>query len=313
MEHDSPWKEVVEELFEYFLAFFFPQVHRAIDFSKGYQFLKDELRKIIRGSKTGKRYADQLIRVYLHDGAEQWLLIHIEIQGYKQQTFPERMYIYNYRIFDKFRKDVVSLALVTDDSPEFRPDEYRRSLLGCEVIFRYPMVKILDYRDHWAELEANPNPFAMVVRAYLKTLETEGNTQERYTWKKKFLLELYRSGMERETILAVYKFIDWIMKLPEELDTELNEEISKSEETTTMPYITTAERIGIKKGMTQGIAAILENKFGASSEPLIERAYKMRDQIKDPDAFQKLIVKITHAQSLGEAEEFFAEIELQYH
>ncbi len=43
------------------------------------------------------------------------------------EEFPERMYIYNYRIFDKFRKEVVSLVLLTDDNPNFRPREYQRS------------------------------------------------------------------------------------------------------------------------------------------------------------------------------------------
>ncbi len=65
MEHDSPWKEVVEDLFEAFLSFFFPHIHKSIDFSKGYQFLEKELQKIVKTSKTGRRYADKLVKVYL--------------------------------------------------------------------------------------------------------------------------------------------------------------------------------------------------------------------------------------------------------
>jgi hypothetical protein len=114
MEHDSPWKEVIDDLFEAFLSFFFPLIHKAIDFSKGYQFLEKELQKIIKTSKTGRRYADKLVKVYLKNGLERWLLIHIEIQGYKEKKFPERMYIYNYRIFDNFRKTVISLALLME-------------------------------------------------------------------------------------------------------------------------------------------------------------------------------------------------------
>ncbi|MGH7596597.1 MAG: hypothetical protein ACREOI_09605 [bacterium] len=135
MEQDSPWKDVVEDLFEAFLFFFFPDSHK---------------------------------------------------------EFPERMFIYYYRIFDKFRKAVISLAVLTDDNPKFRPNEYSRAICGCEVIFRYPLVKIIDYRDRLAELEASPHPFAIIVRAYLKALEVAGNVKERYTWKKRFLLELYQ-------------------------------------------------------------------------------------------------------------------------
>ncbi|RIK77611.1 hypothetical protein DCC62_09285 [candidate division KSB1 bacterium] len=103
MEQDSPWKEALEDLFEDFLAFFFPQIHRDIDFTKGYEFLDSELQQIITGSATGKRIVDKLVKVYLVDGSEKWLLIHIEIQGYEQTEFPERMFVYNYRIFDKFQ------------------------------------------------------------------------------------------------------------------------------------------------------------------------------------------------------------------
>ncbi|MFQ5630407.1 MAG: hypothetical protein ACE5I1_16675 [bacterium] len=98
MDYDSAWKEVLEKLFEEFLAFFFPSVHEQIDFSKGYAFLEQELRQIAVPSETGKRVVDKLVKVFLRDSSEKWLLIHIEIQGYEEAAFPERMFIYYYRI-----------------------------------------------------------------------------------------------------------------------------------------------------------------------------------------------------------------------
>ncbi len=47
MEQDSPWKEVLEDLFEEFLEFFFPEVHRDLDFTQGYEFLDKELQQIL--------------------------------------------------------------------------------------------------------------------------------------------------------------------------------------------------------------------------------------------------------------------------
>ena len=35
-DYDSAWKDVIEELFEPFMEFFFPEAHRDIDFSKGF-------------------------------------------------------------------------------------------------------------------------------------------------------------------------------------------------------------------------------------------------------------------------------------
>jgi len=42
-DYDSPWKTTIEFFFEEFLAFFYPQAHTDIDWSKGYGFLDKEL------------------------------------------------------------------------------------------------------------------------------------------------------------------------------------------------------------------------------------------------------------------------------
>ncbi len=315
MEHDSAWKEVLEKLFERFLSFFFPKIHRDIDFSRGFEFLDNELQQIAVESESGKRIVDKLVKVYLVDGAEKWLLIHVEIQGYEQQEFPERMYVYNYRIFDKFRRDVISLALLTDENPNFRPNEYHRARRdwGFEVSCRFPVVKLIDYREHWAELEANPHPFAIIVRAYLKALETVGNVQEKYSWKKRFLLELYQLGMDRETLWAIYKFIDWMMQLPKELGKAFVAEMKTIEEAKQMSLLTSAEQVGLEQGLEQGvnslqrvIATIIKRKFGALGQQLAERTR----EVNRLEILENLSEKLLDAQSISEAEKIFDEIEL---
>jgi predicted transposase/invertase (TIGR01784 family) len=52
-------------------------------------------------------------------------------------------------------------------------------------------------------------------------------------------------------IQTLLKFIDWLIKLPEEYQEKLNYEISKLEEEYKMPYVTSWERGGIKKGVKQ--------------------------------------------------------------
>jgi hypothetical protein len=89
----------------------------------------------MRRSRTGRRHADKLVKVYLRDGSETWLLIHVEVQGKKESGFEERLYIYNYRIFDRFRKEVVTLALLADNSPHFRPETYKTARWGFSHTF----------------------------------------------------------------------------------------------------------------------------------------------------------------------------------
>jgi hypothetical protein len=114
-DYDSPWKDILEQYFPQFMAFFVPQAQAEIDWSKSYTFLDKELQQVIREAETGTRRVDKLVKVYLLNGVETWLLIHIEIQGQREEGFPERMYIYNYRLFDLHGRQVISLALLTDE------------------------------------------------------------------------------------------------------------------------------------------------------------------------------------------------------
>jgi len=307
MKQDSSWRKILDKLLPEFLAFYFREIYDAIDFNKGVEFLDKELQKILTPEDdTGQRVVDKLVRVFLRDGSEKWLLIHIEIQGYREVDFAKRVYNCNYRISDRFGEKVISVVLLTDNDPKFRENVYEISQWGFRLYFEFPVVKLLDYQDKWKELEGDPNPFAIVTMAFLKTVETQGNDQERYQWKKHFLLELYRRGLNRETILALYEFLDIVMALPEVKDDELHEEIKQSKEESKMSIITTAERIGMKKGMEQGIeqgiremiADILEIKFGVAGLAL----YDQVAQITGLEALRKFRAGLKQTRSVEEAE-----------
>lgn len=95
MDYDSPWKEALEHFFEPFMALFFPMAHTAIDWARGYTFKDKELQRVVRDASLGRRWADHLAQVWLRDGSEAWVLIHIEVQGQVDAEFPRRMYTYN--------------------------------------------------------------------------------------------------------------------------------------------------------------------------------------------------------------------------
>ncbi len=251
MKTDSFWKEILEKLFSEFLLFFFPEIHRDIDFSKGYQFLDKEFQKISKEAKTGQKIVDKLVKVFLKDGSEKWLLIHIEIQGQKEKAFARRMFTYNYRIFDRYRKETISLALLTDRDAHYRPDEFHIKRWGFECLFKFPLAKIIDYIDY--EFDKDPNPFALVVHAFLKTMETQGDDQSRYRWKREFILQVNRLGLSHETLIEIYRFIEWIMILPDPLEDRLYEEMKQIEGDKVMSYILYAERKGLEEGIQKGI------------------------------------------------------------
>ncbi len=103
-DYDSPWKEALDVYFEPFLAFFFPQAYAEIDWSQGFKPLDKEFQKVVRLAEQGRRTVDKLVEVRLKDGREQWILIHIEVQTWQEAEFPRRMYVCNYRIYDRYNK-----------------------------------------------------------------------------------------------------------------------------------------------------------------------------------------------------------------
>jgi hypothetical protein len=92
------------------------------------------------------------------------------------------------------------------------------------------------------------------------------------------------------------------MALPEIEDDKLYEEIEQSKEEKTMPVLTTAERIGErrgkKEGIRQAISDILEIKFGAAGLSL----FRHIKPITDLDALQAIRMGLKQARSLREAE-----------
>jgi len=231
-EYDGPWKEILEHYLELFFAFFFPHIHAQIDWEKGYVFLDKELDSMTRDAEIGKRVADKLVQVWTKSGTPVKVFIHIEVQNQKDTTFDERMFVYNYRIFDDKRENVVSLAVLGDEHANWRPDRYHRGMWGCEVSFTFPIVKLLDYRKDWDALEraSQHNPFALIVMAHLKVQETRGNALERKQWKMNIMRRLYESGYSREDINTLFRVIDWLMKLPEKLEAAFWQELQQYEE-----------------------------------------------------------------------------------
>ena len=271
-DYDSPWKEAIEVYFEAFLAFFFPEAHAGIDWARGYEFLDKELQQVTRDAELGRRIVDKLVRVWGLDGVEEWVLVHIEVQGQHDVGFAERMYVYNYRLFDRYGRKVASLAVLADDQPRWRPGSFGYTLWGCEVSLRFPAVKLLDFlvTERWAELERSQSPFAVVVLAHLEAQRTRGDGRGRLRGKLALVRELHRRGYGEADVKQLFRFIDWVMALPDELQVEFRTELRTLEEEH-MPYITSIERMGREEGRVEGRKeGLKEGRVEGRKEGLLE-------------------------------------------
>ncbi len=271
-DYDTPWKDLLDRYFEAFMAFFFPAAHAQIDWSRGYEFLDKELQKITADAALGRRAVDKLVKVWLKTGQEVIALIHAEVQGEREEDFEHRVYVYHYRISDRFNERVATFVVLTDANRRWRPREYRYELLGTKVALEFSAVKLLDYRNRWEELERSDNPFAIVVQAYLRMFETKRNARKRLEWKLVLTKSLYDRGYTKRDVIDLFRFLDWLIFLPPELQHDFSDEIERFEEERKMPYVTTIERMGIEKGLQKGIQQGIQQ----ASETLVLRYLQHR-------------------------------------
>ena len=80
-DYDGAWKELLEVYFQPFLEFCFPEATRRVDWRQPVVFLDQELQEVVRDAELGKLRADKLVRVQRLGDQEEWLLIHVEVQG----------------------------------------------------------------------------------------------------------------------------------------------------------------------------------------------------------------------------------------
>ncbi|NER34150.1 MAG: transposase [Oscillatoria sp. SIO1A7] len=303
-DYDSAWKEALTYYFELFMEFCFRKFHKQIDWSRGYETLDSELQELIADAQTGRRLADKLVKVWLLNGTESLLLIHVEVQGQYQADFAKRMFIYNSRLFDRYDLDVISLAVLADDRKSWKPNQYKYRRLGFKREMKFPVVKLLDYQ--WSILEKSDNPFAIVIMAHLKSIETLGNNQERKEWKLRLVRLLLERGYDREQIRNLFRFIEWIVALPQEIQQEFKAEVKRLEEERKMPFITSFERDGIEQGTLQtarkAIGDVLEARFSVVPDNLTATL----DGIDDKAWLKQLLKRAAIAPSLEAFEQVLA-------
>jgi hypothetical protein len=193
----------------------FPEAAHRVDWRQPVVFLDQELQEVVRDAELGKLRADKLVRVHCLDGEEEWLLIHVEVQGQPDPRLPRRMYDYYHRIRDRYGWPVVSMAVLADPQPDWRPDAYQEEHWGCQLRFAYLVCKLIEIPPQ--RLEQENNPAAVVIAAHLATLQTAADMAGRKLLKWELTRRLYERGYGKKDVLEIFRLIDWLMVLPEDL------------------------------------------------------------------------------------------------
>lgn len=120
---------------------------------------------------------------------------------------------------------------------------------------------------------------------------------------------LYERGYKRGDMLELFRFIDWLMVLPERLKENFKVEITRYEAAKKMRYVTSIERQAIQRGIEQSIEQgllqmartnvieVLHLRFQSVPQDLLDRL----QTITDPDHLKNLLGQ---AVMVGSVEEF---------
>jgi hypothetical protein len=257
-DYDSPWKEALELYFPQFMELLFPFAYAEINWAIAYEFLETELQQIVRDADSGRSYTDKLVKVFTLAGEETWVLIHVEIQGKADSHFNQRMYRYHYRLSDCYpNQQIASFAVLTNQRHTEQLGCFQQSFWKTQLQFNFPVLSLHDWQDRFAELETSDNPFSVVILAQLIAHKTAKKPLERKDGKFKLIRLLYERGYQRQDILELLRFIDWMLRLPEVLELQLKQDIILVSEEQKMRYVTSWERFGEERGEIRGEAKTL--------------------------------------------------------
>jgi hypothetical protein len=250
-ETDSPWKQALDELFVLMMAFFLPPEAATVEWTRDHESLETELQPMLPATQTGLKYVDKLVKLWrmrtaegevLEAGAEEEDYYHFEVQYQKEDAFAKRMSDYNDVARVHLRHHVVSVAILGDEDPDWNPQVYHWEQGGCELTFKFRVIKLLKWRGKEQELFDHDNPFALFVLAHLLILPTRDDEEARAGWKLRLWRRACEHKMEEQDRNTLLRLIDWMLLLPQERNRLLLQQFSDWRKGDPMPFISVFEQ-----------------------------------------------------------------------
>lgn len=263
---DPLWKSILEQTFSHFLRFIFSDADTVFDLNKPFDYLDKEFESLFPPESNGRgvRYVDKLVKVFLKDGSEQFVLCHVEIQSSKGRgDLAERMFRYFYRIWDRYGVPVTAIAILADGSKEYRPMVYLQKFMGTTLRYDFNSYKILDQEE--SALRANENPFSVIVlTAFLAIVNKKVSDEGLKAIKHDLYDEMMKREMDKETRQGLYDFLTYYVSFDNEqvlsiFEEEIKTKVGRSNTMGTQEYLLDkAERKGVEKGIKEGIRKGIE-------------------------------------------------------
>jgi predicted transposase/invertase (TIGR01784 family) len=250
-DDDGAWKFLIGKFFYDMLRRCLPLLYENADIGKLPVFLDKELNEIRGRVKGKKRTVDLLVSVPMKNGTDEWVWLHLEIQGRGGGDLSSRMFQYMALIHARYGKPLVALAIITSKRSKTEPEFYKSSLFGTEVTYTYNRLVVEDFDP--VILEESDNPFDLALLASQKAMLSERDEAVKFAYLKELIRLLGDRGWDHEAKHDLLFFMEAIINLTDET---LMEEIQIYEESlqkeAKIMFVTYAEQVGRKKGREEG-------------------------------------------------------------
>ena len=142
--------------------------------------------------------------------------------------------------------------ILADLNKDWVPEEDRFQLGSFETRMRFPVCKLVrKLAEEWHEDQSLP---VQVARAQVEGLKTAGDAEARYRAKWQLVRGFYAAGNNGEELREVFRVLDWMLHLREDLGRRFVQKLRALEEELHMPYVTSVERYAREDGLTEGLA-----------------------------------------------------------
>lgn len=259
-DYDGAWKETLQCHFRQVMEKFFPNVASAVEWEHGIEWANKELSQILGQIAHRNRTADVLARVRLHTGETSAILMHVEIQSNFEEEFAHRLALYNSGLHWVFRQRVVTLGILADLRQGWMPSVDHFRLADFETRTQFPICKLIAKLDsEWLGDDSLP---VQVARAQVAALRTASDPEARYVAKWQLVRNLYKLGYTGGQVRELFRLIDWMMYLRNDLSAQFKQELYQLEKEMHMPYVTSVERLARAEGGAAILMKQLAKLFG---------------------------------------------------
>jgi hypothetical protein len=265
VNHDALYKALLSAYIFEFIELFVPDLAGRVQRGR-IEWLNTEA--VAQEAGIPLQRGDLVAKIWLLDGSEAFVILHIEIQSWADPEIRRRMFFYFIHLLRRYRAPVYPILLATFADPlRPEPSEFHLDVAGRRVVsFWYHVVQL--NRLEWRRYLRRREPLALALLARMGV-----QPQERVKVKLWCLRRLARLSLDREQTSLLWTFVETYLPLEAAEQVAFREAVEqlprmKKEKTMQWPnqWIEEGMAQGVAQGMARGQAQfalrLLRRKFG---------------------------------------------------